>query len=120
MNPEALATSATRIFAFGKKITASEGGGLARYDKFPSERMVEFNDKVASTPKAGGTMLDNTIVYYGCSNSRTHVNRDDPLLLCGGTNLGLKHGEFHKLNDKNIPLSNLYVKIVREKVSMRF
>jgi hypothetical protein len=89
------------------------GKGLAGYDKFQSELITEFIKKLADTPEAGGTMLDNTIVYYGTSNSRTHVNRDYPLLVCGGSNLGLKHGAFHMLNNENIPLSNLYVSLLR-------
>lgn len=88
------------------------GSGLAKYDKFQSELMTEFIKKLADTPEGEGSMLDNTIVYYGTSNSRTHVNRDYPLLLCGGKNLGLKHGRFHRLGSKNIPLCNLYVTLL--------
>jgi hypothetical protein len=84
-------------------------GGLAHYDKFQGDLLTEFLHKLAATPEAGGSMLDNTLVYYGTSNSRTHVNRDYPLLLCGGKNLGLKHGAFHMLQAQNAPLSNLYV-----------
>jgi hypothetical protein len=61
-------------------------------------------------------MLDHTIVYYGCSNSKTHVNRDYPLLVCGGRNLGLKGGRFHtfggKSENKKVPLTNLYVTLL--------
>ncbi|MEM7010666.1 MAG: DUF1552 domain-containing protein [Verrucomicrobiota bacterium] len=89
-----------------------QGGGLARYDLFQSKLITEFIKKLAETPEPGGSMLDNTIVYYGCSNSRTHVNRDYPLLLCGGANLGLKHGSFHMLGDTGQPLSNLYVTLL--------
>lgn len=61
-------------------------------------------------------MLDHTVVYYGCSNSKTHVNRDYPLLVCGGRNIGLEHGEFHRFGGKNenskVPLTNLYVTLL--------
>ncbi|MEK6239666.1 MAG: DUF1552 domain-containing protein, partial [Planctomycetales bacterium] len=89
-----------------------EGGGLAKYDKFQSELMIEFIKKLADTPEADGAMLDNTIVYFGCSNSRTHVNTNYPLLLCGGRNLGLKHGKFHMLDQAKQQLSNLYVTLL--------
>jgi hypothetical protein len=89
-----------------------KGSGLAQYDKFQSELMTEFIQKLADTPEAGGTMLDNTLVYYGCSNSQSHVNKNYPLLLCGGKNLGLKHGQFHMLHKKKQPLSNLYVTLL--------
>ena len=83
--------------------------GLAHYDKFQSELMTAFIAKLAETPEGTGSMLDNTLIYYGTSNSRTHVNTDYPLMLCGGKNLGIKHGAFHMLNDSPQPLSNLYV-----------
>ena len=71
--------------------------------------LTEFVQKLAATPEANGSLLDNTLIYYGCSNSNTHNNSNYPLLLCGGKNLGLKHGEFHMLNDRKVPLNNLYV-----------
>ena len=86
-----------------------EGGGLAQYDKFQGDLLTEFIRKLAATPESNGSLLDNTLIYYGCSNSRTHVNNDYPLLLCGGKNLGLKHGKFHKVQDRKVPLNNLYV-----------
>ena len=53
-------------------------------------------------------MLDRTLVFYGSSNSRTHNNNNYPLVLAGGSQLGMKHGQFLKLPD-SIPLSNLFV-----------
>ena len=58
-------------------------------------------------------MLDNTIVFYGTSNSKTHVNRDYPLMIAGGTNLGLQHGRFHRITDSSVPLSNLLLTFLR-------
>ena len=86
-----------------------DGSGLAKYDKFQGELLTEFIKKLAATPEANGTLLDNTLVYYGCSNSNTHNNSNYPLLLCGGKNFGLKHGKFHMLQDRKVPLNNLYV-----------
>ena len=86
-----------------------DGSGLAKYDKFQGELLTEFIKKLAATPEANGTLLDNPLVYYGCSNSNTHNNSNYPLLLCGGKNFGLKHGKFHMLQDRKVPLNNLYV-----------
>jgi hypothetical protein len=95
---------------------AGSGPVLGTYDQFHTDLLTEFIKKLADTPEPGGTMLDNTIVFYGCSNSKTHVNRDYPLLLCGGKNLGLKHGKYHKFGGKNenkkVPLTNLYVTLL--------
>ena len=48
------------------------------------------------------------MVLYGSSNSRTHVNRNYPLLLVGGSGLGLRHGQYHRFTE-NTPLANLFV-----------
>ena len=89
----------------------SIGGGhfakLGKYDKFEADLLAEFITKLADTPEGEGTMLDNTVVMYGSSNSQTHVNRNYPLMLVGGEKLGLKHGTFHKLGDTKPPLSNI-------------
>lgn len=100
---------------------AGSGPVLGRYDQFHTDLLTEFIKKLADTPEPGGTMLDHTVVYYGCSNSKTHVNRDYPLLLCGGKNLGLNRGSFHRFGDdiedknvehKKVPLTNLYVTLL--------
>ena len=56
-------------------------------------------------------MLDRTIVLYGSSNSRTHNNRNYPLVLAGGNSLGMKHGQYLRYKD-DIPLSNLFVTVL--------
>jgi hypothetical protein len=85
---------------------------LGKYDKFEADLLAEFITKLADTPEGEGTMLDNTVVMYGSSNSQTHVNRNYPLMLVGGEKLGLKHGTFHKLGDNKPPLSNMYLTLL--------
>ncbi|MDG2013273.1 MAG: DUF1552 domain-containing protein, partial [Pirellulaceae bacterium] len=95
---------------------AVQGGAhlvkLGKYDKFQADLLAEFITKLADTVEGENTMLDNTIVLYGSSNSQTHVNTDYPLMLLGGEKLGLKHGTFHKLGDTNPPLSNMYLTLL--------
>ena len=92
---------------------AVQGGGhmvkLGKYDKFQADLLAEFITKLADTPEGEGTMLDNTVVLYGSSNSQTHVNTDYPLMLAGGEKLGLKQGELHDFGNEAPPLSNLYL-----------
>jgi hypothetical protein len=63
---------------------------------------------MADTREGDGTLLDRTLVFYGSSNSRTHQNRNYPLLLAGGRGLGLRHGRYLRFDEKT-PLSNLFV-----------
>jgi len=75
--------------------------------------MTAFAEKLAATPEANGNLLDNTLIYYGCSNSATHNNSNYLLLVCGGKNLGRRHGQFHLLNEGKVPLNNLHVSILK-------
>lgn len=83
---------------------------LGTFDKFQAERLGRFLQKMSDTPEGEGSMLDNTIVYYGTSNSKTHVNRNYPLMIAGGENLGIQHCGFHDFAESGKqPLSNLYL-----------
>jgi hypothetical protein len=93
---------------------AGKKGGyerLGRFDQFLVEQLASFLEKLASTSEGDGTLLDRTIVLYGSSNSRTHNNRNYPLVLAGGKGLGLKHGQYLRYKD-NLPLANLFVTIL--------
>ena len=96
---------------------ATLGGGhlekLGKYDKFQADLLAEFITKLADTPEGEGTMLDNTIVLYGSSNSQTHVNTNYPLMLVGGEKLGLRQGALHDFGKKTPPLSNLYLTLTK-------
>jgi hypothetical protein len=100
------------ILAHNASKGAAQSIPLGKYDKFQGGLLAEFITKLADTPEAEGTMLDNTVVLYGSSNSQTHVNSNYPMMLVGGEQLGLKHGTFHQLSDKAPPLSNLYLTLL--------
>lgn len=94
-----------------------EGGWerWAKYDQYLAERLSEFLTKMAETPDplAEGSMLDNTIVLYGCGTSKTHVGRNYPLVLAGGKNLGLKHGAFHQFGEER-PFNDLLLTLLQQ------
>ncbi|MGI9265849.1 MAG: DUF1552 domain-containing protein [Gammaproteobacteria bacterium] len=93
-----------------------EGGWerWARFDQYMAERLSEFLTKMAETPDplAEGSLLDNTIVLYGCGTSKTHVGRNYPLVLAGGSNLGLKHGAFHRFEEER-PFNDLLLTLLQ-------
>ncbi|MBT3468865.1 MAG: hypothetical protein HN467_06035, partial [Opitutae bacterium] len=82
---------------------------LGQYDKFQADLLAEFITKLSDTPEGEGTMLENTVVLYGSSNSQTHVNTNYPMMLAGGEKLGLKQGMLHDFDKEAPPLSNLYL-----------
>ncbi len=73
-----------------------------------AEQLAYFLDRLDSAQEPGGTLLDQTVILYGSSNSSTHDNRNYPLVLAGGGELGLHHGHYLKFSEQ-VPLSNLFV-----------
>lgn len=81
---------------------------LGRFDQFLAEHLAHFLKRLKETPEADGSMLDRTLVLYGSSNSRTHQNRNYPLVLAGGGKLGMSHGQYLRFGE-DTPLTNLFV-----------
>ena len=84
---------------------------LGKWDLFLTEQLAYFIERLRQTPEGDGTLLDSTLVLYGSSNSQTHVNLNYPLLLAGGSDIGLAHGSFHRFGS-DVPLANLYVTLL--------
>jgi hypothetical protein len=88
----------------------------ARYDQFLTRQLAYFLQRLKSTadPFADGSLLDNTIVFYGCGTSRTHVAVNYPLILAGGMKLGFRHGQHRRFDGSATRLSNLYVTMLQQ------
>lgn len=80
---------------------------LGLWDRMLTEQLAYFLERLRATPEGDGTMLDSTIVFYGTSNSQTHVNENYALLTAGGRGLGMRHGSHLRFLD-SVPLSNLF------------
>lgn len=85
---------------------------IGRFDQFLAENLARFLSRLKETPEGDGSLLDRTLVLYGSSNSRTHQNRNYPLLLAGGRRLGLRHNHFLHFDEKT-PMSNLFVTVLQ-------
>ena len=70
------------------------------------KRLSEFEE-------GDGTVLDNTCILYGSSNSKTHNNNNYPLILAGGRKMGYRHGQYLKC-DSQTPFSNVFVTIQQQ------
>lgn len=81
-----------------------------KWDRHRSGYLKYLLDKLAAIPEGNGSVLDNTCIFYGSSNSNTHNNRYYPIVLAGGKNMGFKHGR-HVAFRRNMPLANLFVTI---------
>ena len=85
-------------------------GDVAKYLTFLNEMHAGFIRKLDSIQENDGTLLDNTLCFYGCATSKTHRAVNYPIIMSGGGNLGFKHGSHLNYGD-NVPLSNLFLTI---------
>lgn len=81
---------------------------LGLWDRHMAGEFGAFLERLRSTPEGEGTLLDNTLAFYGSSNSQTHNNKNYPLILAGGRGMGLQPGRFLRFKEET-PLSNLFV-----------
>ena len=81
----------------------AHGNPTGKYDAFLASQLAYFVGRLKDATEGANSLLDNTMVLFGSSNSKTHVNRNYPLVLAGGSNLGLKHGRYLKYPD-SVPL----------------
>src|SRR5580692_10228706 len=71
-----------------------------------------FLGKLKSVKEGHGTLLDNTIAAWATTNGGTnaHSQKQLPLILCGGSALGLKH-QGHVVK-KDMPVANVWHTVV--------
>ena len=73
---------------------------LVRSDIYNVELFSGFLDRLVEVRDAGGPLIDTTMALFGShmSNGSTHVSANLPLVLAGGTELGLRHGSHIDFN----------------------
>lgn len=84
---------------------------LGEWDQFMASQLAYFLNRLATAKEQHGSVLDNSVVLYGSSNSQTHNNTNYPLVLAGGRQLGLQHGQYLKFGS-DVPMSNLFVSML--------
>lgn len=62
----------------------------------------------------GGTIFDNSLVYFGGGLRTAHRNTNVPCLLTGGGFKGLKHGQHRVASKENTPLANLWTTMLQD------
>ena len=94
------------------------GEKQGKWDKFLFEQMAYFFNQLKTVREGNGTLLDNTVILYGTSNSKTHQNINYPLLLAGGRKLGIKQGQSLSYSAK-VPMSNLLLTVQNKLIKPR-
>src|SRR6185437_13610406 len=73
---------------------------LSRSDAFLVEQFAYFLDQLQTLREGEGALLDQTMVLFGSGMSygHSHGNANLPMVLAGGSDLGLKHGSHLDFN----------------------
>jgi hypothetical protein len=85
---------ATMVQLGGGKSTVKDA--FIQFDRFWASQVAYLAKKLADIPEGDGTMLDNTLIYWGVESGTDHNHGpgDMQYLLIGGRNLGFKTGQF--------------------------
>jgi hypothetical protein len=95
-------------------------GKLAEIDRFHLSKLGRFMEFLKATKEGPGSMLDSTMIFYGSGmNSGTgtgdHSPKNLPILLAGGSRLGLKHGQHVAHSpEKHPPLTNVLMTMMQK------
>ena len=87
---------------------------LGRYDQWLSKQFAYFLDRMENTYDEHGSLLDNTLVLYGSACCSTHNANNYPLVLAGGSKLGVKHGSYEVFDPKHVHMANLFVSMLNK------
>jgi hypothetical protein len=71
---------------------------LEGVDKWFVAHLARFLERLSEMKEGDRTLLANTMVLYGGGMSWTHNPSNLPMLLAGGSKLGLKHGQHLRFN----------------------
>lgn len=68
-------------------------GSYLAFKTFLIQKLVRLCDKLSQIPEAGGTMLDNTVIYVFGETHLGHGYDSMQVLTVGGKNLGIRTGQ---------------------------
>jgi hypothetical protein len=86
---------------------------MAKINAFHVSLFAEFLGKLKATPEGNGTLLDHSLYLYGSGigNPNVHDHTNLPILVAGGTSVGMKGGR-HIKYEKPVPLANLHLTLL--------
>jgi hypothetical protein len=85
----------------------------SKINRWHSEQLAYFLDKLKSIKEGEGNVLDNSMILFGSSMSdgNRHDPNNLPIILAGKAGGKIKSGR-HIKNEKRTPLCNLYVSML--------
>lgn len=85
---------ATNVSLNGTSTSVKEA--FIKFDRLWASQVAYLAKKLAMIPEGEGTMLDNTLIYWGVESGTDHSHnpKDMQYLLIGGKNMGFQVGKF--------------------------
>jgi Protein of unknown function (DUF1552) len=86
---------------------------LTKINTYHVELFAQFIAKLKSIPDGDGTLLDRSMILYGCgiADSNRHTHEKLPILVMGGANGGLNTGR-HIATKEDTPVANLFLSMM--------
>jgi hypothetical protein len=86
---------------------------LTRINTYHVELFAHFLEKLQATPDGDGSLLDHSMILYGCgiADSNRHTHEKLPVMVVGGGNGSLKTGR-HVDEKQDTPVTNLYLSLL--------
>jgi hypothetical protein len=83
---------------------------LTKINTFHVELFAQFIAKLKAAPDGDGTLLDHSMLLYGCgiADSNRHTHEKLPVVLMGGANGTIATGR-HVVMEKDTPIANLFL-----------
>ena len=83
---------------------------LTKINTFHVELFAQFIARLKATPDGDGTLLDHSMMLYGCgiADSNRHTHEKLPILVMGGANGSIATGR-HMALEKDTPVANLFL-----------
>jgi hypothetical protein len=88
---------------------------VAEIDRFHLEKLTRFLRRLRTKDEAGETLLARTMVLFGSgiSDGSSHQKENLPLVLAGGSRLGIKHGSHLKFDETRPPFANVLLTMLQ-------
>jgi hypothetical protein len=86
---------------------------LMKVNLWEVEQLAYLLGKLDAIDEGGATLLDNTLVMYSSeiSDGNRHNHDDLPVLLAGGSNLGVNSGQHLRFDKK--PIASLFLSLIQ-------
>ena len=86
---------------------------MAKINAFHVSLFSYYLQRLKETPDGAGSLLDHSLILYGSGigNPNIHDHTNLPVLVAGGSALGMKGGR-HIRYDQPVPLANLHLTLL--------